>query len=202
MPTDARLAPLVRSVPSALEYTGGASLAPGDYTLKLAAADGDRVGTVEHAIHASVTEAGALRLSDLMVGDPADRSDLLQPSVGSSVSYGRVHGYLEAYGTALESLKVRYELAATDASPALAAADVPGRLVGRRPRAVHARDADLVAPRRPVRAARRRVRAQRAADDAHARVRGGPARRADVVGGGLRRRLAVGGRRALPAGDR
>ena len=127
--TDARLAPLVRGVPSALEYTSGASLAPGDYTLKLAAADGDRVGTVEHVIHASVIEAGTVRLSDLMVGDPADRSDLLQPSVGAIVSYGRVHGYLEAYGTALESLKVRYELAASETSPALAAADVPGRLV-------------------------------------------------------------------------
>ena len=41
-----------------------------------------------------------------------------------------MHGYLEAYGPGLDELKVRYELAASETSPALASADVPGRMVG------------------------------------------------------------------------
>ena len=44
----------MNGVPSALQFSGGASLPPGDYTLKLAVAEGDRVGTVEHPIHAGV----------------------------------------------------------------------------------------------------------------------------------------------------
>ena len=44
----------MNGVPSALQFSGGASLPPGDYTLKLAVAEGDRVGTVEHTIHAGV----------------------------------------------------------------------------------------------------------------------------------------------------
>ena len=42
---DMRLLPVMNGVPSALQYTAGASLAPGDYTLKLAVAEGERVGT-------------------------------------------------------------------------------------------------------------------------------------------------------------
>ena len=45
---DMRLPPVMNGVPSPLQFTGGASLPPGDYTLKLAVAEGDRVGTVEH----------------------------------------------------------------------------------------------------------------------------------------------------------
>ena len=43
---NARLQPVMNGVPSALQYAGGASLPPGDYTLKLAVAEGDRIGTV------------------------------------------------------------------------------------------------------------------------------------------------------------
>ena len=49
---DARLPPVMNGVPSALQYSGGASLPPGDYSFKFAVAEGDRVGTIEHAIHA------------------------------------------------------------------------------------------------------------------------------------------------------
>ena len=43
----ARLIPAVAGVPSSLGYTAGASLAPGEYSLKLAIAEGDRVGQGE-----------------------------------------------------------------------------------------------------------------------------------------------------------
>ena len=55
-------------VPSSLEFVAGASLPPGDYTLRLAAAEGDRAGSVEHPIHAALVDAGNVALSALMVG--------------------------------------------------------------------------------------------------------------------------------------
>ena len=42
--SDVRLLPVMTGVPSPLQFTTGASLAPGDYTMKLAVAEGDRVG--------------------------------------------------------------------------------------------------------------------------------------------------------------
>ncbi len=41
---DARLPPVMRGVPSPLQYVAGASLPPGDYVFKLAVVDGDRIG--------------------------------------------------------------------------------------------------------------------------------------------------------------
>ena len=95
---DMRLLPVLSGVPSALQYTVGASLAPGDYTLKLAVAEGDRVGTVEHTFRAGVGPAGPLQVSDLMVGGPLEVGDLLSPTIGYQVTFGVVHGYMEAYG--------------------------------------------------------------------------------------------------------
>ena len=62
---DARLQPIMNGVPSPLQYTAGASLPPGEYTLKLAIAEGARVGTVEHTIHAGLAEAGGVTMSEL-----------------------------------------------------------------------------------------------------------------------------------------
>jgi VWFA-related protein len=127
--SDARLAPLVNGVPSSLQYVGGASLEPGDYSLKFAVADGDKVGSVEHSIHAALVDAGALKLSELMIGGPVEPGDLLRPSIGYTISYGLVHGYLEAYGSNAP-LKVKYEIATDETSPAILEADVPERRAG------------------------------------------------------------------------
>src|SRR5205814_2435183 len=67
---DARLPPIMNGVPSALQFSAGASLPPGEYSLKLAVVDGDRVGTIEHPIHASLGAGGDMQFSDLMVGGP------------------------------------------------------------------------------------------------------------------------------------
>jgi VWFA-related protein len=125
-----RLLPTVSGVPSALQYTAGASLAPGDYTLKLAAAEGDRVGTVEHTIHAALPTAGGVTTSELMVGGPIDSSELLNPSIGYQVTFGAVHGYVEAYGSNIDALTMEYEVAASADAPALLNVDVPPRLIG------------------------------------------------------------------------
>jgi VWFA-related protein len=129
---DARLQPTMNGVPSSLQYTAGASLPPGDYTMKLAIAEGDRVGTVEHTIHAALDEVNGVKMSELMVGGPADGSgsNLLQPTIGYTATFGSVHGYVEAYGDQVDAVTVKYEIAADAQGPALVTADAPGQLVG------------------------------------------------------------------------
>ena len=127
---DMRLLPVMTGVPSALQYTAGASLAPGDYTLKLAAVEGDRVGTVEHVIHAALPSAGPLTLSELMVGGPIDVGELLTPTIGYQVTFGTVHGYVEAYGPKPDDVTMEYEVAVSADAPALVNVDVPARPAG------------------------------------------------------------------------
>ena len=127
---DMRLLPVMTGVPSALQYTAGASLAPGDYTLKLAAVEGDRVGTVEHVIHAALPSAGPLTLSELMVGGPIEVGELLTPTIGYQVTFGTVHGYVEAYGPKPDDVTMEYEVAVSADAPALVNVDVPARPAG------------------------------------------------------------------------
>ena len=90
---EARLPPIMNGVPSALQFTGGASLPPGEYTLKFAVNEGDRIGTVEHEFTAGVGKTGSFMVSDLMAGGPLNGAeDLLQPTVGYTVVFGTVHG--------------------------------------------------------------------------------------------------------------
>jgi VWFA-related protein len=127
---DARLLPVMNGVPSPLQYKTGASLPPGDYTLKLAVVEGERVGSVEHPIHAVLPAAGALAFSELMVGGPADVGEILQPTIGYQVTFGAVHGYFEAYGQGAGDVSVEYEIGTDDTSPALINLDVPARPAG------------------------------------------------------------------------
>src|SRR5262249_60905438 len=76
-----RLLPVMTGVPSALQYAAGASLPAGDYTIKLAAVEGERVGTVEHEVHAALPDANGTTLSELMVGGPIEVGELLTPAL-------------------------------------------------------------------------------------------------------------------------
>lgn len=117
---DARLSPVMRGVPSALQFVTSISVDPGDYRLTLAAADDDRVGTVEHHLHAGLVPAGAgLALSELMVGGPVSAVNRLRPSVGYSVAFGVLQAYIEAYGPTDSPPEVKYEVASTPDGPAL-----------------------------------------------------------------------------------
>lgn len=127
----ARLPPVMTGVPSALQFSGGASLPPGEYQLKFAVAEGDRLGTVEHTIRAGTTAVGSVRLSDLMVGGPlATAADPMMPTVGYTVVFGVAHAYVEAYGETASRLAATYEVAATADGPALVSAEGPGAAVG------------------------------------------------------------------------
>ena len=127
---DSRLLPVMNGLPSALQFVASASLVPGDYTLKLVAADGEQVGSVEHPFHARLAESGSVKLSELMVGGPTAVREFLSPTIGYTVSFGSVHGYLEAYGDQAEAVTVKYEIAAGSETPALLTANVPGRQFG------------------------------------------------------------------------
>jgi VWFA-related protein len=127
---DMRLLPVMTGVPSALQYTAGASVAPGDYTLKLAVVEGERVGTVEHTIHAALPDANGLTLSELMVGGPINVGELLTPTIGYQVTFGTVHGYVEAYGSNTAGVTMEYEIATGSDTPALVNVDVPPYPVG------------------------------------------------------------------------
>ncbi len=128
---DTRLLPVVPGVPSPLQYTAGASVPPGDYTLKLAVVEGERVGSIEHPIHAALADASAdAKISELMVGGPVESGELLQPTIGYQVAFGGVHGYVEAYGAGADALSVEYEIAKDADSPALVDVDVPPRPAG------------------------------------------------------------------------
>jgi VWFA-related protein len=126
---DMRLLPVMNGVPSPLQYTTGASLAPGDYTMKLAVAEGDRVGSVEHVIHAALPSASGLTLSELMVGGPLEAGELLTPTIGYQINFGSVHGYVEAYGAKPDGMTMEYEIATDPDAPALLNVDVPMRPV-------------------------------------------------------------------------
>lgn len=127
-----RLPPVMSGVPSPLQFSAGASLLPGDYFMKLAVAEGDRVGTIEHMIHAKVADTGELRVSDLMVGGPvATREEILQPTVGYRVAFGALHGYLEAYGEGARNVTARYEVMSDTQESAVLDADVTPRMAGR-----------------------------------------------------------------------
>ena len=127
---DMRLLPVMSGMPSALQYTAGASLPPGDYTLKLAVAEGERVGTVEHVIHAALPAASGITTSELMVGGPLDVGELLTPTIGYQITFGSVQGYVEAYGAKAESVTMEYEIATAPDAPALLNVDVPPHAAG------------------------------------------------------------------------
>ena len=128
--SEVRLAPVVPGVPSPVGFSGGASVDPGDYTVKIAVADGDRIGSLDLPVHASLLDLGKVQLTELIAGGPVPPVNLLRPSVGTAVNFGVVHGYLEAYGPDSATLGVRFDVAAEERGPAILSADVRGQIVG------------------------------------------------------------------------
>ena len=61
------------SGPGALEYRDEFSVAPGDYTFKLAVTDAaGHLGSVDHAVHAAFARIGSIAAADLVVNDDRD----------------------------------------------------------------------------------------------------------------------------------
>jgi VWFA-related protein len=135
-----RLSPRPGGVPSSLPFVATSALAPGDYRVKLAASVNGRVGTVEHALHASLVRVAGnaaagngvnseLALSDLIIGAPFSISTPALPTADVLVRFGIVHGYVEAYGARAATAAVNYQVARDDRGPALLSTDVPPQAV-------------------------------------------------------------------------
>lgn len=124
-----QLTPSVPGAPSSLSLMASTSLPPGEYMLKLAVSDGDRIGSVEHPIRAALRDAGTLKVSDLIVGAPIPSEEPTRPTVGDVARFGVVQGYLETYG-ATADVSVRYDIVSDDQGPALVGEDVAGRMAG------------------------------------------------------------------------
>ena len=169
--SEVRLAPAVNGIPSPLTFSGGASVDPGDYTVKIAVADGDRIGSLELPVHATLLDLGKVRLTELLAGGPLPPVNLMRPSVGTRVSYGALHGYLEAYGPDAATLGVRFEVAAEERGPAILKDRRAGTDRRRRARGVQPGDARSGAAAWAVPVARHGHPGKRASDDAGTRLR-------------------------------
>ena len=118
------LRPSIPGQASALQITTSVNLPPGDYTMKLAVADGDRVGSVEHPVHARLGRVGTVTLSDLVVGGLTTAKPVMPPPVDATVTTDYLQGIIEAYGNTAAAITGRLDVAASLDGPALATAPI------------------------------------------------------------------------------
>ena len=119
----ATLRPARQHPDSPLCYLAAAIVPPGDYTLRLAAADADlRRGAVEHAFTARPTENGALRIGDLVVVDPfSSEPERPRPTVSAGLTDTLLASVEIVSGPAglPAGMRARLEVSATPTGPAL-----------------------------------------------------------------------------------
>jgi VWFA-related protein len=120
---NSNLRPIDPGRPSPLQVTTSVTLEPGEYTLKLAVADGDRVGSVEHQVQAELGRAGGLSFSDLVVGGVTAAKPVMPPPIGTTIRTNYVQGVVEAYGTQ-PGLSGRLEIAGAIDGPAIQSAPI------------------------------------------------------------------------------
>ena len=98
---------------------------PGKFSLKFAVVDdARRRGSVERVAQAGLTAAGALRATDLLIADGADRAGELPlaPAVSGDITGSTLHGYLELFAdtaASLDQASVTLEIAEGETAPAL-----------------------------------------------------------------------------------
>ena len=111
-----------------LEYTGSFTVDPGNYTLKLAAIDGQgRRGSLEHMLQAWQMSGVPFAVGDLMLADtPTTPGEALRPPVEARLATGLLAAYTEIYSEKPEmfdATRVKVEVAATESGPALASGE-------------------------------------------------------------------------------
>jgi VWFA-related protein len=109
--------------------TTSASVAPGSYTLRLAALDAaGRRGSVEHRLTAALHSAGGLELGDLLLGPEPSAGHGFRPGVDVRAA-GAVVALVEVYpreAAQLDTVSVAFEVAESEAGPTLLS--LPARL--------------------------------------------------------------------------
>ena len=118
------LRPSIPGEASALQMTTSVNLPPGDYTMKLAVADGDRIGSVEHPVHARLGRIGTVVVSDLVVGGLTTAKPVMPPPIDATVTTDYLQGIIEAYGSTAAAVTGRLDVAASLDGPALATAPI------------------------------------------------------------------------------
>ena len=118
------LRPSIPGEASALQMTTSVNLPPGDYTMKLAVADGDRVGSVEHPVHARLGRVGTVVVSDLVVGGLTTAKPVMPPPIDATVTTDYLQGIIEAYGKTAAAITGRLDVAAAIDGAALATAPI------------------------------------------------------------------------------
>ena len=104
-------------------YMSAVTLAPGTYIVKLAVVDDKgRRGSVERTVHAQLTSAGQIHLTDLLLSDDSGPGGALNPSVAAQFTGDVLHGYLELHSEApqaLDSAAITLEIAPNEAARAI-----------------------------------------------------------------------------------
>ena len=118
------LRPSIPGEASALQVTTSVTLPPGDYTMKLAVADGDRVGSVDHPVHARLGRVGTVVVSDLVLGGVTTATPIMPPPMGTTVTTDYLQGIIEAYGSSASAITGRLDVATAIDGPALATAPI------------------------------------------------------------------------------
>ncbi|HEY7409728.1 MAG TPA: VWA domain-containing protein [Vicinamibacteria bacterium] len=120
-------------------YLGTASVEPGLYTLKLAAADArGRRGSVQHPVKAALTTAGPLSMTDLILAPPArEQGATLRPGVEAVADGPALTAFLEVHAPEdqLAQITVAIEVAPGESGAALRSVDAqvaPARAQGAR----------------------------------------------------------------------
>jgi VWFA-related protein len=114
-------------------FTAALALPEGRYMVKVAAVDaGGRQGSVERRFNARLGGAGTVRVSDLLIADPApDGTPGLRPAAARA-SGDRIVMYLEAYAPEgwTPPGDLRFELLAPDAAKPVLSTRAPLRIAG------------------------------------------------------------------------
>jgi VWFA-related protein len=123
----------------AIPYSASATVAPGAYKLRLVVRDGrGRLGSVDHPLEAGLVRAGALALSDLLLGPAPEAGRAFRPLVVPTVKGDvlLVHGEVSGAEDALAAASVLLEIVASEggttartAAARLVAAKTAGRRV-------------------------------------------------------------------------
>lgn len=112
-----------------LPYAGAILADPGAYTVKLAVADAaGRTGSVEHRFRASLTDAGAVQLSDLILAD-GTQAETTRVPIELDTTDSVVSAAVEIYGTGAarwEDVGAQFEIAEDATAPA--ATSVPATM--------------------------------------------------------------------------
>jgi VWFA-related protein len=118
-----RLSPEASGPGQVLHYDMALSVAPGAYSLRVAAVHQDgRRGTVVHRIELPKLAAGEIATSDLIVGNLPAEGETLSPRVEPQVTASELAGYLELHvpDSRADNVAVSLAIAEGEASPALA----------------------------------------------------------------------------------